>query len=564
MVFSLEVDSLADLVAQLGIIIIASAVLAYLGRKLKQPPIVAYILSGVLLGVLGLDIAQSREFLDVVAHIGIIFMLYIAGLKIRFKDFSSLGKKVLLIGPVKDIVIILIGFFIGTYFFGFEIIPSLYLGIALTLSSTIIIIKTLTKRKEVATPHGKILIAMMLFQDLIAMSALAIFTSLHQGGGAIPSIVLTFIKGGALFIGLLSLGNTLVKHIFAKLGDKLENVFLIGLTWCFSSVVIAHFIGFSTEIAAFMAGMSIAHLPFSFEIRDKTIALQEFGLILFFFTIGATTVLSKEIIFSYAFWVLLLLVMVITPLITMIIGSFLGFEKKKTFLIGVLPIQVSEFSIILVMKGLQLGQISNGLFTMIVLLTVVSMIISSSVLANIGSLYDRLQKHLKILEWNKKRTFHKNSHLEHHIVIFGFGGLGKSVARHFKGKKKIVIVEWDPEKIDEIQSEGFIVISGDAGDSDVWDEANLHKADLLVSTIGENLDDDLRLGEWIRKKHPRMVSIAETVHANEVKSLKKAGYDFVMQQDEAEWEVLKEYLEKTHIKRRIIRDLEDSLAGRGD
>ena len=119
-------------------------------------------------------------------------------------------------------------------------------------------------------------------------------------------------------------------------------------------------------------------------------------------------------------------------------------------------------------------------------------------------------------------------------------------------KKEVVVVEWEPHKVELAKEMGCKIIYGNTGDPDIWEETYLKKANLLVSTIGENRDDDLNLGKWIRKKHPRIISIAETNKPEEVKLFKKAGYDYVLYQDEAEWTTLKAYLDSPRIKKRVL------------
>ncbi len=543
---------MADFIIQLSILVLVAAGLSIIGRFLKQPPLISYILTGIILGAVGGGLVANKAILDILAEIGIILLLYIAGLEIRIKEFMKIGKHALIVGEGHDVIMAALGMAIGYFVMKLTLLQSFYLGLALTLSSTIVVVKVLTKRKELASPHGRILMGTMLLQDLVAMAALAIFTSLALGGSPYFEIGKTILKAIAMFIVLYFIGKYLVEKLFTKIAENIELVFLLGLAWCFAAVLMAHYIGFSIEIGAFIAGMSIAHLPFAFEIKDKARSLQDFGLLLFFFTIGATVTISKEIFLSMTFALLVLFDILATPLISGAINSFLRFDRKKNFLISVMPTQVSEFSIIIMAIGLKLGQVSEYLFSLIVGITVVTIMLSSGYLNNLNPIYKKVESHLKFLEWRKAETPHKAKTLKHHIVIFGFGKLGEYVSDHYKKKTKVV-VEWDPEKIERAKEKGCLMVYASAGDPDVWEEVNIKDAVLVVNTIGANIEDDINLGRWIRKNHPRVVSIAETNVPEEVTMLKEAGYDFVLHQDKAEWLQLKKYLDKASIKKRIKR-----------
>jgi len=542
---------MVEVIIQLSILILVATGFAVVGRFIKQPPLIAYIITGILFSLIGQEVT-NMELFNLMAQLGIILLLFVAGLKIRFSEFLKIGKQALIVGEGHDIVMAGLGFVIGFFLMGLNALQSFYLGLALTLSSTIVVVKILTQRKEVAAPHGQILLGTMLLQDLVAMASLAIFTSLALGGNPLVEIGFTILKALGLFILFYFVGKYVMNRLFAKVAEHIELVFLLGLTWCFTGVLLSYFVNFSIEIGAFIAGMSIAHLDFSFEIRDKARSLQDFGLLLFFFTIGATTTISKEIFFSWTFLLLTFFVIVATPIISGTIGMLLGFDKKKNFLISVMPTQVSEFSIIVMAIGFKLGQVSEYLFSLVVGITVVTIILSSSVLTSLNPIYKLLEKHLNFLELRQTGHLRKQRGLKNHVVIFGFKKLGENIARHYRKKgKKCVVVEWEPHLVQKAKKLGCLVVYGNAGDSDVWQETRIEQADLLVSTVGENIDDDMALGKWIRKHHPRIVSIAETNTPSEVPQLKKAGYDFVLYQDEAEWRHLKKYLDSGEVKRRL-------------
>jgi len=541
---------MTEFIIQLGLLVVVASLLGIIGKFLRQPPLIAYIFSGLLLGYFGLNIAENKETLDIISEIGIILLLYIAGLEIKFKQFLKTGKTAFIIGEGHDIIMMSIGMGIGYFLLGFNFLQSFYLGLALTLSSTIVVVKALEQRKEIEAPHGRVLMGTMLLQDLVAMGSLAVFIAISKGGSPGVEIALTLLKGAIVFVVLYLFGKYIMGKLFERIAGHIELVFLAGLMWAFVGVLFAHYIGFSKEIGAFIAGMSIAHLPFAFEIKDKTRSIQDFGLLLFFFTIGATVSISKDIIFSWTFALLVLFVLLATPIISGAIASFLALEKKRNFLIGVMPIQVSEFSLIVVAIGLKLGQINEYIFSLVTAITVATIILSSGILANLNPLYRKIEDYLEFLEWKVVKKEDVEEDIKGHAILLGMGNLGEHIAAYLKKKKmKVVVVDWLPDRIEKAEKLGCEIFYGDAGDPDVWEEIKADKAKIIISTIGNNQDDDVNIYNWIKKKNKNVYLISETNIPEDAKELNKLGYDHVLVQDEAEWALLKKFLNKLRLKK---------------
>jgi hypothetical protein len=357
-----------------------------------------------------------------------------------------------------------------------------------------------------------------------------------------------------VFFIMYFLGKWVLPRVFMFAAQSVELIFILGLAWCFTGVIVAHFLSFSMEIGAFLAGMSISELPFSFEITDKARSLQDFGLLLFFVTVGLQVNISIATFMNWKLYALLGFVLITTPLVTGIISSYLGFLKKETFMMSLMPVQVSEFSLVLIAIGKKLGHVSDELFTLVTVITIITIVLSSGVVANIGGLYKRLESSLSFLEWRiVKKARDTDELLENHVVILGFGSLGESIARHYKKqRKKVVIVDWRPEVMKIAKKLQCQMLYGDAGDPDVWEKLRFHKAAAVISTIGQNQNDDVNLVRWLRKNKFKGISVGETNFPWEVKQLYKEGYDFVLVQDDAEWLVLRDYLKKSPAQRRTM------------
>ncbi len=540
---------------QFGLLIIIASVLALILNKLKVPPLISYIFTGIAAGYFGLR--PETASVELMVEIGIILLLFLAGLEIKLKSFLELGKKTLLIGEGHDIVMAAVGFVLAFFLMGLDTLASFYLAIGVTLSSTIVVVKGLVNRRELASPHGKILIGTMVLQDVVAMISLAVFSSIGTTSSIWMSILLMFAKGALVFTALLVVGKYIIPKVFYYAAQSIELIFLVALGWCFVGVGLSGVLGFSTAIGAFLAGLAISDLPFSFEINDKAKGLRDFGILLFFLSVGLQLHVTKSIFTNWHFYLLIAFVVGFTPLVTSIIAGFLRFTKKEIFIMSIMPTQISEFTLILVTFGLTAGHITAELYTMITLVIIITIMLSSWLITNMNWFYKKFENKLDFLEWKHvEKPEHLKKDFKNHAVIFGFGKLGQNVADFYRKKKKeVVVVDWRPELIDVAKRHKCVVIYGDAGDSDVWEEIKLRKASVVVSTIGENQEDDVNLIRWLKKYNPKSLKIMETNVPKNARHLYHAGADVVLVQDNLEWNDLKQYLKANSAQRRRLKKI---------
>jgi len=315
---------------QIGFLIIIASALALLLYTLRIPSVIAYILTGILAGYFGFK--PASEDIDIMIELGIILLLFLAGLEIKLKGIVELGKKTLIIGEGHDIIMAVVSFILAFFVLKLNMLASFYLAIGLTLSSTIVVVKALTNRKELATPHGKILVGTMVLQDIIAMTALAVFSSLGTGTTILSGLGMMFLKGLIIFFVLIALGRFILPKVFYYAAQSIELLFLVALGWLFLGVSLSGFIGFSTTIGSFLAALAISDLPFSFEITDKVKGLRDFGILLFFLSVGFQLQITKALLLNWQFYMLIVFILLFTPFITSIVAGFLRFTKKKFLL----------------------------------------------------------------------------------------------------------------------------------------------------------------------------------------------------------------------------------------
>jgi len=542
-----------EIFLQIGILIAISSIIALLLNSIKVPQIISYILVGILAGYFGLK--PASEDITVMIELGIILLLFLAGLEIKLKGFLELGKKTLIVGEGHDVLMGVVGFILAFFVLKLDVLGSFYLAIGLALSSTIVVVKALTNRKELATPHGKILVGTMVLQDIVAMVSLAVFSSLGTEATILSSLGIMFLKGFLVFVSLLILGRYILPKVFYYAAKNIELVFLVALGWLFLGVGFSGLIGFSMAIGAFLAALAISDLPFSFEITDKVKGLRDFGIMLFFLSVGMQLQITNALFANWKFYMLIAFVLLFTPLITATITGFLRFTKKEIFIMSTLPTQVSEFTLILMTFGFSVGHISLELYSMITLVIVATIMISSWVIENLNEIYKRIQHKIDFVEWEyAEHPPHIKRDLKNHIVIFGFGRLGQYIADFYRKKKKdVLVIDWQPESIEATKKVKCMHVFGDAGDSDLWDEIRLEKVDAVISTIGKNQEDDVNMVRWMMQKNPKALKIFETNVTENARELYKLGADVVLVHDDLEWNDLMLYLKSSEAKRKRLK-----------
>jgi Kef-type K+ transport system membrane component KefB len=359
---------------EFSIILALAALLGGIGRLLKQPLIVMFIALGIIVGPAVLNVVHSPDKIHLLAEIGIAILLFIVGLKLDLRIIKSVGKISLLTGLGQVIFTSLFGYFIGILL-GFSSSHSFYIAVALTFSSTIIIVKLLSDKKEIDSLHGQIAIGFLIVQDIVVILLMIILSALQQGGetSLTQDIIRTLLSG----LGLGAITLITIKWIIPGLSKFLaksqEMLILFAIAWAVSFAAVSEVIGFSSEVGAFLAGISLASSDFKEVISSRLVTLRDFLLLFFFVNLGSN--LDLSIIGSQIYPALIFsaFVLIGNPVIVLIIMGLLGYRKRTSFLAGLTVAQISEFSLIFAGLGYTVGHITSevvGLITLVGLITI--------------------------------------------------------------------------------------------------------------------------------------------------------------------------------------------------
>ncbi|MEK7138120.1 MAG: cation:proton antiporter, partial [Patescibacteria group bacterium] len=383
---------------ELAVVILIAAALGILAKIFKQPIILAYLATGVLIAYLGFLNFESKETFQVFADLGIMFLLFLVGLEINYTSLRLVGKASIIVGLGQVIFATLFGFIIA-YLLNFSLLHSLYISVALTFSSTIIIVKLLSDKKDLNSLYGKISIGLLLVQDLIAILLLVFLSGIESSQGIVWSdLVLSVLKGITLFVAMIWLGRKILPLIFDKIARSQELLFLISLMWVFTVAALVSKIGFSIEIAGLLAGLALANSSEHFQIANKIRPLRDFFILIFFVVLGSSIIFSDLSGITWPIIIFSLFVLVGNPIIVFILMGFMGYRKRTSFFAGVTTAQISEFSLILAALGLKLGHISESVVALITAVGVVTITLSSYLIIHNEKIFHHLSPLLSVFE----------------------------------------------------------------------------------------------------------------------------------------------------------------------
>lgn len=509
----------------ISLIIGVAAILVVLARLIKQPPIIAYIIAGVIVGPLALNlIGESSSLITTFAHIGVALLLFIVGLSLDFRVLKEIGKVAVLAGIAQVALTSFLGYLIAIQF-NFSITTAIYIGIALAFSSTIVVVKILADKKELGTLHGKIALGILIVQDILAALALIIIPIISNKF-SFPSLItnIEIVLGLCVLIFLISI--FVLRKALDYLARNQEALFLFGIAWALILASLFDYLGFSLEIGALIAGTMLASSKYNLELGSKLKPLRDFFVVLFFIFLGSqligpinSAMLKSALIFS-AF------VIIGKPLIVMLILRLFEYKKRVNFFTGISLAQVSEFSLILMLLGYNLGHISQETMSFIVLVSIITIGISSYGLYYTHFIFNKLTRALSIFEGRKLEREKENKPYE--IILFGYHRIGYKLLSSLKQiKAPLLVVDYNPKVILSLEKEKINCIYGDACDKESLNEIGIENAKLIVSTIPDE-ESNLTIRGFLRQKNSKAIFIATAEQPRQAIELYEKGIDYVI------------------------------------
>jgi Kef-type K+ transport system membrane component KefB len=518
-----------EVLLYLSLIIVISAVLTVLGRAIKQPPIIAYLIAGVIVGPLVLGFIgpgkESSEIIQIFSHIGVAFLLFIVGLNLDFRVLKEVGAVASFAGLSEIIITGGIGFLLAIGL-GFSNIVSLYIGAALAFSSTVVVVKILSDKKEIDTLHGRIALGILIVEDFVAAIALMAIP-LIAGGGHVEDIFYKLFIVVALIVFILLFTTYLMKKGLDFLARNHEALFLFGIAWALTLATLFDRFGFSLEIGALVAGMSLASSKYTLELGGKMKPLRDFFVVLFFVFFGSK--LATSLNWNLIFQALLLsaFILIGKPLVVMTVLRIFGYKKRTNFLAGSTIAQISEFSLILILLGSTIGHITDPeVMSLGVLVAIFTIGASSYSIYYSHKIYEKISHWLNIFEGKKDIKAKENAHYD--VVLFGYHRIGYKILQELKKTKtSFVVVDYNPKVVLALSDEGINCVYGDAADKEFLEEIHIDKVKLAISTIPDEASN-LTIREKLEEINPDIIFIATAEQPRTALDLYEKGVDYVI------------------------------------
>ncbi len=510
-------------------ILIIAAVVAGVMVLLRQPLIIGYILTGILVSPYGLGIVSSADSLALFSHLGIAILLFMVGLSLNPRVVREVGKVSLLTGAGQFVFTFIIGL-AASLLLGFPAVTAAYIAVALTFSSTIIILKLLSDKRETETVYGRIAIGFLVVQDLIAVFVLMVLSSTPSG----ENISLLAVETGLVGMGLLFLLGMVSIYVLPWVMEAIarsrEYLLLFALGWCLALAALFDLFNFSIEIGALLAGVTLSVSPYHAEISSRMKVLRDFFLVLFFIALGSELVVTDVYQHAPSILVFSAIILVGNPLIVMTLMGRLGYTRKNSFFAGLTVAQISEFSLILVALGIKLGHIPGEVLSIMTMVGMITIFCCTYFILYANRIYVRLSPLLKVFERKGKKIdehrYHR--HEQYDIIIFGCNRIAYDLIESLKNlKKKFLIVDYDPDIITRVAGEGFACVYGDVTDHDTLRDIELAKAKMTISTI-HDLETNLILIDHIKQANPEGIIIATSFNVEDAIKLYEEGANYVI------------------------------------
>lgn len=509
------------------LVVLIAATFGLIVRTLKQPVILAYILTGILIAVFESFHLGDGELFRTFSQLGVMFLLFMIGLEINYDSLRLVGKTSLIVGIAQLVFTSIIGFGI-TLFFHFDYLSAAYIAIALTFSSTIIVVKLLSEKKDLNSLYGKISVGFLLVQDVVAILILILLAGVQTGKTLlIGAVAATVLKGAVLTALMFWFGRKVLPVIFHKIARSEELLFLGAVAWCLGVAAAVYKTGFSVEVGGFLAGLALANTAEHYQIDTRIESLRDFFILVFFVILGSSLVVANLSSILMPVVIFSLFVLIGNPLIVLIIMGVMGYRRRTGFLCGVTVAQISEFSLILAAMGQRLGHISNQTVSIITAVGIITITISTYFIIWNEELFRYFNNSLKILERkSKKEEEVVAAEFDKPIILIGAHRVGQNIAASLE-KKDMLIIDFDPDVISKLRKQGYACLFGDIADRQILEKSNFKNAKLIISTSPDR-EDNLRIITEINESANRPKIILRAEDDEDARLFYERGADYVL------------------------------------
>ncbi|MFP4369275.1 MAG: cation:proton antiporter, partial [Candidatus Kapaibacterium sp.] len=546
------------LLTEIVIIFGVSLLVVLIFNKLKLPPIVGFLLTGIIAGPHGFKLVSAIHEVEVLAEIGVILILFSIGIEFSFTKLMRIKKNIFIGGSVQVLTTIVIVYIVA-WQTGFDPNISVFLGFLVALSSTALVLKLYLSKSLIDSPQGKISLSVLIYQD-IAVLPMFLLVPILAGTGADTgaSILNLLLKVAAILVFLfVTIRYVMPRLMYFITKTGIRELFLLSiLLICFSIVWLSSLMGISLALGAFLAGIIISETEYSHEALSFIEPLRDVFASFFFVSIGMLLNLSyfaDNIPFILSLSAGLIILKALTATAA---AKVLGFPWRISVMAGLSLAQIGEFSFVLMQVGLDVGLLEGSIYQNFLAASVISLA-ATPFMFNFAPKIASVFRDIRELPKEPVSS-------EGHIIIIGYGLNGRNIshAAEYAGIKYTVI-EVNPMTVRQEKAKGVNIIYGDATNETILHAAGIEKARIVVSTIPDP-SSDRRITQLAKRMNPEVHLIIRTRYISEVDELYKLGADEVIPEEfETSLEIFVRVLNKYMIPRDEINKLVSDLRQSG-
>ncbi|MFH0988235.1 MAG: cation:proton antiporter [Parcubacteria group bacterium] len=520
---------MSEVFLQLGLILGCALAISAVMKFLRQPLIIGYILTGLLVGPAVFGFIQKSEMLESFGHIGVALLLFVVGLGLKPSVIKEIGKTAFLTGVGQLLFTGIVGYGIARWV-GLTPLVSIYLSFGFALSSTIIMSRLLQAKGEQEGVYGRVSIGFLLVQDVaVLLLFLIISSSQNVGTGEfLPTVALILLKLALVLISLWVMLRFIVPHVDKFFANSRELLLLFGLGVCFAVAGIFYKLNFSVELGALAAGVILSTSPYQREIAVRLQSVRDFFLIIFFILLGTNIYLSD--VFQYVPLIVIfsLFIIIGNPLILFLIMRALKYTVKTSFFVGLVTAQISEFTLVLVAMGISAGHLSSQLLGPVTVVGIITMAASTYMVTYNHRLYGWLRRPLHAIFHDKSINEQEIINEPVEVIVFGCHRLGGGLVRTLQKRKiKFLVVDHDPDAVKFLAMRNIPCLFGSADNLELLECLSMKNCRLAISTIPD-IEVNAGLVAFFKKRKRGIDFLCIANHGHEAERLYRLGATYVI------------------------------------
>jgi len=518
----------AELFEDIALILVVAVLAGLVATWLRQSLVVAFIAVGVVVGPSVLGVVEPGDELELFAQLGIAILLFVVGLKLDLHVVRRLGPVALVVGSIQVAVIAAAGLLLALAL-GFDAVSAAYIGVGLAFSSTVIVVKLLSDRRELETLHGRLSVGILIVQDIVVVVALIVVATTGDTSGSLASEVAWVVaRSAALLLVVAALMRWVLEPLLHVVARSSELLLLFAIAWATALAALGEIVGIGIEVGAFIAGFSLASTSYREAIGSRLVSVRDFLLLFFFIDLGSRLDLGEARDELLSALLLAAFVVVAKPFVIAVVLAAMRYRSRIALEAGITLGQISEFSLILAALGLSVGHVDDEVVTVLTVIALVTIAMTSLLFSGTETVARRLAP--AFTRFEREGAVHGDDEQASppEVVVFGLGRFGHRVVRGLAERGvDVLAVDFDPVAISRWREEGVRAVYGDAEEPELAAMLPLPETGWVVSTI-RHTDTNLALLHVLRH-HGYEGRIAVAAHYDtDAGRLDEAGADRVL------------------------------------